>query len=85
MFLEFLDSRVSKSRPGAPEVGTKSSGQRPSSPKNMQGLVSRRSLSTLCGGAGWHKAHSLTVPAKMKLRPLPRRSPELNPAEHVLE
>ena len=36
-------------------------------------------------GAGWHKAHELTVPANMKLLPLPPYSPELNPAEHVWE
>jgi transposase len=36
-------------------------------------------------GAGWHKAHELTVPANMRLLPLPPCSPELNPAEHVWE
>lgn len=36
-------------------------------------------------GAGWHKAHELTVPANMKLLSLPPYSPELNPAEHVWE
>jgi hypothetical protein len=36
-------------------------------------------------GAGWHKAHELTVPANMRLLPLPPYSPELNPAEHVWE
>ena len=36
-------------------------------------------------GAGWHKAHELTVPANMKLLALPPYSPELNPAEHVWE
>jgi transposase len=36
-------------------------------------------------GAGWHKAHELTVPANMRLLPLPPYSPELNPAERVWE
>jgi hypothetical protein len=36
-------------------------------------------------GAGWHKAHELTVPANMRLLALPPYSPELNPAEHVWE
>jgi transposase len=36
-------------------------------------------------GAGWHKAHELTVPANMRLLPLPPYLPELNPAEHVWE
>ena len=36
-------------------------------------------------GAGWHKAHELTVPANMRLLRLPPYSPELNPAEHVWE
>jgi len=36
-------------------------------------------------GAGWHKAHELTVPSNMRLLPLPPYSPELNPAEHVWE
>jgi hypothetical protein len=36
-------------------------------------------------GAGWHRAHDLTVPANMTLVPLPPYSPELNPAEHVWE
>jgi hypothetical protein len=36
-------------------------------------------------GAGWHKAHELTVPDNMRLLPLPPYSPELNPAEHVWE
>jgi len=34
-------------------------------------------------GAGWHKAHELTVPINMRLLPLPPWSPELNPVEHV--
>ncbi len=34
-------------------------------------------------GAGWHKAHEFTVPANMRLLPLPPYSPELNPAERV--
>jgi transposase len=34
-------------------------------------------------GAGWHTAHELIVPARMRLYPLPARSPELNPAEQV--
>jgi hypothetical protein len=36
-------------------------------------------------GAGWHAAHEPTVPANMRLLPLPPYSPELNPAEHVWE
>jgi len=36
-------------------------------------------------GAGWHKAHELTVPRNMKLLALPPHSPELNPSEHVWE
>lgn len=39
----------------------------------------------LLDGAGWHKAHELTVPINMKLLPLPPYSPDLNPAEHVWE
>jgi hypothetical protein len=34
-------------------------------------------------GAGWHRAGDLIVPERMRLYPLPARSPELNPAEHV--
>jgi hypothetical protein len=34
-------------------------------------------------GAGWHTAHEWIVPERMRLYPLPARSPELNPAEHV--
>jgi transposase len=34
-------------------------------------------------GAGWHTAHELIVPEHMRLYPLPARSPELNPVEHV--
>jgi hypothetical protein len=36
-------------------------------------------------GAGWHHARHLIVPANMRLQPLPARSPELNPAEHLWE
>jgi transposase len=36
-------------------------------------------------GAGWHRANDLVVPANMRLEPLPVRSPELNPAEHLWE
>jgi transposase len=36
-------------------------------------------------GAGWHRANDLVVPANMRLEPLPARSPELNPAEHLWE
>ena len=34
-------------------------------------------------GAGWHRAGDLVVPERMRLYPLPARSPELNPTEHV--
>ena len=34
-------------------------------------------------GAGWHTAHALSVPERRRLYPLPARSPELNPVEHV--
>jgi len=34
-------------------------------------------------GVGWHTAHALHVPERMRLYPLPARSPELNPVEHV--
>lgn len=34
-------------------------------------------------GAGWHTARELSVPERMRLYPLPARSPELNPVEHV--
>lgn len=34
-------------------------------------------------GAGWHVANDLVVPPNMRLVPLPPRSPELMPAEHV--
>jgi hypothetical protein len=33
--------------------------------------------------AGWHKAKDLNIPANISLRPLPPRSPELNPVESV--
>jgi transposase len=36
-------------------------------------------------GAGWHRAGNLLVPTNMRLEPLPARSPELNPAEHLWE
>jgi len=36
-------------------------------------------------GAGWHRANDLVVPVNMRLQPLPARSPELNPAEHLWE
>lgn len=36
-------------------------------------------------GAGWHRADDLVVPVNMRLEPLPARSPELNPAEHLWE
>jgi hypothetical protein len=35
--------------------------------------------------AGWHMAKRLTVPENIRLLPLPARSPELNPAEHMWE
>ena len=34
-------------------------------------------------GAGWHRAGDLLIPEHMRLYPLPARSPELNPTEHV--
>ena len=34
-------------------------------------------------GAGWHRAGALVIPERMRLYPLPARSPELNPTEHV--
>jgi len=36
-------------------------------------------------GAGWHRANDVVVPVNMRLQPLPARSPELNPAEHLWE
>lgn len=36
-------------------------------------------------GAGWHRAGDLVVPSHMRLAPLPARSPQLNPAEHLWE
>ncbi len=36
-------------------------------------------------GAGWHVAGELAVPTNLRLYPLPARSPELNPAEHLWE
>lgn len=33
--------------------------------------------------AGWHMAKALAVPDNLRLLPLPPRSPELNPVEHV--
>jgi hypothetical protein len=35
--------------------------------------------------AGWHISQKLKVPDNIKLIPLPPRSPELNPAEHIWE
>lgn len=37
----------------------------------------------ICDGAGWHTSGLLTVPANMRLIPLPPYSPELNPTEHL--
>jgi transposase len=34
-------------------------------------------------GAGWHRAHDLTVPENMRLEALPPYSPQLNPVEHI--
>jgi hypothetical protein len=34
-------------------------------------------------GAGWRRASDLVLPERMRLYPLPARSPELNPTEHV--
>ena len=34
-------------------------------------------------GAGWHRAGDLVIPERRRLYPLPARSPELNPAEHL--
>ena len=34
-------------------------------------------------GAGWHRSDLLTIPANMRLLPLPPYSPELNPVEHI--
>jgi transposase len=34
-------------------------------------------------GAGGHRAGDLVIPERMRLYPLPARSPELNPTEHV--
>jgi transposase len=36
-------------------------------------------------GAGWHRAGDLVVPTNRRLEPLPARSPEWNPAEHLWE
>ena len=36
-------------------------------------------------GAGWHASGELAVPENLTLLPLPRYSPELNPAENVWE
>ena len=36
-------------------------------------------------GAGWCRARNLIVPSNMRLAPLPARSPELNPTEHLWE
>jgi len=35
--------------------------------------------------AGWHTTQHLPVPDNIRLLPLPARSPELNPAEHLWE
>ncbi len=34
-------------------------------------------------GAGWHRAHDLSVPDNMRLEALPPYSPQLNPVEHI--
>jgi len=34
-------------------------------------------------GAGWHQSGALTLPANLRLLPLPPYSPELNPVEHL--
>lgn len=33
--------------------------------------------------AGWHTTGKLDIPSNIRLLPLPARSPELNPAEHI--
>ena len=45
----------------------------------------RTFLLVVLDGAGWHRAKDLIIPANMRLEPLPARSPELNPAEHLWE
>jgi transposase len=45
----------------------------------------RTFLLVVLDGAGWHRAKDLVIPANMRLAPLPARSPELNPAEHLWE
>jgi transposase len=34
-------------------------------------------------GAGWHRTGDLAIPERVRLYPLPARSPELNPTEQV--
>ena len=43
----------------------------------------RQFIFLVLDGAGWHRAGDLVIPERMRLYPLPARSPELNPTEHV--
>jgi transposase len=43
----------------------------------------RQFILMVLDGAGWHRAGDLVIPERMRLYPLPARSPELNPTEHV--
>lgn len=48
-----------------------------------QGLAPGVHAALLMDQAGWHTAHTLTVPASVSLIHLPPYSPELNPVERV--
>jgi transposase len=43
----------------------------------------RQFIFMVLDGAGWHRAGDLVIPERMRLYPLPARSPELNPTEQV--
>jgi transposase len=43
----------------------------------------RQFIFLVLDGAGWHRAGHLVIPERMRLYPLPARSPELNPTEQV--
>jgi len=42
-------------------------------------------IGMFCDQAGWHKSKDLKVPENIVLLPIPPRSPELNPSEHLWE
>jgi DDE superfamily endonuclease len=48
----------------------------------VAGRPPRQFIFMVLDGAGWHRAGDLVIAERMRLYPLPARSPELNPTEH---